>query len=245
MEKEVIIEARDLTVSFTVQRHGINSIKDFIISLGLKTPFEKKTVLNNLHMKIWKGECVGIMGRNGCGKSTLLRTIAGIMTPDSGYIAVNGSVAPLMSLGAGLEPELTGRENIELVAALNGLTRKQIQQSMSSIIAFSELSVDEIEMQVKRYSSGMISRLSFSIAVANTPEILIIDEALAVGDVGFRRKCGERINEIKNSGATIIYVSHHIEEVKSICSRVLVLEGGRFIFEGNVDDANKLYESIV
>jgi ABC-type polysaccharide/polyol phosphate transport system ATPase subunit len=242
-EHDYIIEAKGLNVSFTVQRQGVNSIKDFIISLGLKTPFEKKSVLRNMNLQIRKGECVGILGRNGCGKSTLLRTIAGIMLPDSGSIRVNGSVAPLMSLGAGLEPELTGRENIHLVATLIGLSKKEIRNAMGTIVQFSELNNDEIDMQVKRYSSGMISRLAFAIAVANTPEILIIDEALAVGDLGFRNKCAERINEIKREGSTILYVSHHIEEIKSICTRALFIEDGHITVEGDVDTVCKHYST--
>jgi ABC-type polysaccharide/polyol phosphate transport system ATPase subunit len=164
------------------------------------------------------------------------------MHPDSGTIAVGGPVAPLMSLGAGLEPELTGRENIHLVATLIGLSKSEIKNAIGNIIAFSELSTDEIDMQVKRYSSGMISRLAFSIAVANTPEILIIDEALAVGDLGFRQKCGRRINEIKEHGSTILYVSHHYEELKSICSRAVLLENGGISADGSVDDIFHLYE---
>jgi len=238
---DIIIEARDLNVSFTIQRHGVNSIKDFIISLGIKTPFEKKSVLKNLNLNIRRGECVGIMGKNGCGKSTLLRTIAGIMTPDSGEIIVRGSVAPMMALGAGLEPELTGRENIHLVATLIGYSKKEIRDAINSIIEFSELTLDEIDMQVKRYSSGMISRLAFAIAVANTPEILIIDEALAVGDMGFRRKCANRINEIKEEGSTILYVSHHTEEIKSICTRAIFMEDGRITLEGDVDTVCEYY----
>jgi ABC-2 type transport system ATP-binding protein len=180
-KNEIVIEAKKLTVSFLVQRHGINNIKDFIITMGVKSPFEHKVVLKDLDLTIYRGECLGVMGRNGCGKSTLLRTIAGIMKPDSGSITVKGAVAPLMALGVGLEPELSGYENIKLVGTLMGLSRTELKNSIDAIIDFSELTTDEIEMQVKRYSSGMMARLAFSIAVANLPEILIIDEALAVG----------------------------------------------------------------
>jgi lipopolysaccharide transport system ATP-binding protein len=232
---EIIIEAKKLTVSFLVQRHGINNIKDFIITMGVKSPFEHKVVLKDLDLTIYRGECLGVMGRNGCGKSTLLRTIAGIMKPNSGTISVKGSVAPLMALGVGLEPELSGYENIKLVGTLMGLSRAQLKNSLDAIIDFSELTTDEIEMQVKRYSSGMMARLAFSIAVANLPEILIIDEALAVGDLGFRQKCAKRINEIKASGSTIIYVSHHLEEIKNICTRAIFMDEGKIAVEGDVN----------
>lgn len=238
-----IIEAKDLNVSFLIQRHGINNIKDFIITMGIKTPFERKQVLKGLDLKIYPGECVGILGRNGSGKSTFLRTVAGIMRPDSGSIKVNGKVAPLMALGVGLEPELSGYENIKLVAVLMGMTRKEIKSSIQNIIDFSELGHDEINMQVKRYSSGMMARLAFSIAVANTPEILIVDEALAVGDMAFRQKCANRITEIIKEGCTILYVSHHMDEIKRICTRAIFLENGKIVKDGKVDDICNYYET--
>ena len=232
-EREIIIEAKKLSVSFLIQRHGINNIKDFIITMGVKSPFERKNVLKDL----------GVMGRNGCGKSTLLRTIAGIMQPDGGSIDVKGSVAPLMALGVGLEPELSGYENIMLVGTLMGLSRSELKGSVDAIIEFSELTEDEIEMQVKRYSSGMMARLAFSIAVANLPEILIIDEALAVGDLGFRQKCARRINEIKAAGSTIIYVSHHLDEIKNICTRAIFMEGGKIALSGDVNEVCEYYST--
>lgn len=242
-ERKIIIEAKKLTVSFMIQRHGIDSIKDFIITMGVKSPFEKKTVLRELNLTVYEGECLGVMGRNGSGKSTLLRTIAGIMQPDSGSITVNGNVAPLMALGVGLEPELSGYENIKLVGTLMGLTNRELKNQMSAIIEFSELLPDEIDMQTKRYSAGMLSRLAFSIAVASTPDILIIDEALSVGDLGFRQKCARRINEIKEAGSTIIYVSHHLEEIKNICTRAIFLEDGKIAIDGDVDEVYKYYKT--
>jgi len=242
-EKQVIIEARDLHVSFLVQRKGLRSIKSFVISMGFQSPFEKKPVLKGLNLKVYKGECLAVMGRNGCGKSTLLRAIAGIMTPSKGFLNIKGRVAPLMTLGVGLEPELTGLENIHLVGTLMGLSRQELKDSMHNIIVFSELLPDELHMQVKRYSSGMVSRLAFSIAVANTPDILIVDEALAVGDLGFRQKCADRINEIKSEGGTIIYVSHHIDEIKNICTRAVFMEDGVIAKEGSVDEICNYYSS--
>ncbi|MFM7766338.1 MAG: ABC transporter ATP-binding protein, partial [Bacteroidota bacterium] len=202
----IIIKAKDLHVSFTIQKQGIKSIKSFLLSMGFQSPFEKKPVLKGVNLEVEKGECLAVMGRNGCGKSTLLRAVAGIMSPTSGSLEVKGRVAPLMTLGVGFEMELTGRENIELVGTLMGFTKDQLQESINNIILFSELNSEEIDMQMKRYSSGMISRLAFSIAAANTPDVLIVDEALAVGDLGFREKCAERIKQIKREGTTILYV---------------------------------------
>lgn len=240
--ENIAIQAKNLSVSFLIQKHGINNFKDFVITMGVKSPFEKKNVLKNLDLTIYKGESFGIMGRNGCGKSTFLRTIAGIMTPDEGELIVNGRVAPLMALGVGLEPELSGYENIKLVATLMGFSKKELKNSIQDIIDFSELSDYEMEMQVKRYSSGMMARLAFSIAVATDPEILIVDEALAVGDMGFRQKCANRIEEIKKAGCTIIYVSHHFDEIKNICTRAAFLENGKIEKIGDVNEICDYYE---
>lgn len=243
--KEVAIKAEGLDVSFLVQRQGINNIKDFIFTMGVKSPFEKKKVLKGFDLTIYKGECLGILGKNGSGKSTFLRTIAGVMEPDVGNLEVNGKIAPLMALGVGLEPELSGLENIKLVGVLMGMGKKELKDSMDKIVEFSELSEESISMQVKRYSSGMMSRLAFSIAVATDPEILIIDEALAVGDLGFRRKCADRIREIKESGSTILYVSHHLAEIKNICTRAIFLEDGKVRQSGTVEEICDLYEQVL
>lgn len=243
--KEPIIVAENLSVSFLIQRHGINNFKDFVITMGVKSPFEKKNVLKGLDLTIYKGECFGVMGRNGSGKSTFLRTIAGIMKPDEGKLTVKGRVAPLMALGVGLEPELTGMENIKLVGTLIGFEKTELNASLQAIVDFSELTQDEINMQVKRYSSGMMARLAFSIAVATNPDILIIDEALAVGDMGFRNKCAKRIDEIKAAGSTIIYVSHHLEEIKKICTRACYLEKGKVEMIGDVNEVCDYYEQQV
>lgn len=240
-ESNIVIEARDLHVSFTVQKQGIKSIKSFLLSMGFQSPFEKKPVLKGVNLKVKKGECLAVMGRNGCGKSTLLRAVAGIMNPTSGQLIVKGRVAPLMTLGVGFEMELTGRENIELVGTLMGFTKDQLQDSINNIILFSELTDAEIDMQMKRYSSGMISRLAFSIAAANTPDVLIVDEALAVGDLGFREKCAERIKQIKSEGTTIMYVSHHLDEIKNICTRAIFMEEGVVTAEGSVDEICEYY----
>ena len=239
--KNIVIKAKDLHVSFTIQKQGIKSIKSFLLSMGFQSPFEKKPVLKGVNLEVEKGECLAVMGRNGCGKSTLLRAVAGIMTPTSGSLEVKGRVAPLMTLGVGFEMELTGRENIELVGTLMGFTKDQLKESINNIIVFSELTSEEIDMQMKRYSSGMISRLAFSIAAANTPDVLIVDEALAVGDLGFREKCEERIKQIKREGTTILYVSHHLDEIKNICTRAIFMEEGVITAQGSVDEICEYY----
>lgn len=241
MGKEVIIEAKNLDVSFYIQGHGMNSFKEFLMSLGTKKPFIRKQVLYKLNLEINRGECFGILGRNGSGKSTLLRVLSGIIKPDSGILNVSGQVAPLLALGVGLEPELSGYENIKLCSSLMKISKDQIKNSVKKIMEFSELTHEDLSMQVKRYSSGMISRLGFSIAVTNNPEILIIDEALSVGDVFFKEKCFKRILEIKESGATILFVSQEPNELKKICDRGMVIDKGEIVFVGSIDDMESKY----
>lgn len=239
--KELIIKCSNLNVSFYVQGHGMGSFKEFLLSLGTKKPFERKQVLFDFNLDIKRGECFGILGRNGSGKSTLLRVLSGIIKPDSGTLLVDGTVAPLLALGVGLEQELTGYENIELCSSLMGIPSDTIKKSIEGIRDFSELSHEQLDMQVKRYSSGMMSRLGFGIAVAYDPEIFIIDEALSVGDLFFREKCYKRINEIKNSGATIIFVSQEPSELKRICERGMILENGRVKQIGTIDEISQTY----
>mgnify|MGYP000973268530 FL=1 len=193
-KKENIIECKDLNVSFYIQGHGMGSFKEFLLSLGTKKPFVRKQVLFDINLQIKRGECFGILGRNGSGKSTFLRMLSGIIKPDSGSLTVDGSVAPLLALGVGLEQELSGYENIKLCSSLMRIPAERIKNTIDAIREFSELTHEQLDMQVKRYSSGMISRLGFSIAVSYDPEIFIIDEALSVGDLFFREKCYKRIN---------------------------------------------------
>jgi ABC-type polysaccharide/polyol phosphate transport system ATPase subunit len=239
---ELIIDCQSLNVSFYVQAHGMSSFKEFILSLGTKKPFVRKQVLFDLNLQIRRGECFGILGRNGSGKSTLLRVLSGIIKPDSGVLHVNGKVAPLLALGVGLEQELSGYENIELCSSLMRIPAEKIKTSIDYIRDFSELTDEQLSMQVKRYSSGMLSRLGFAIAVAYDPEIFIIDEALSVGDLFFREKCYKRINEIIESGATIIFVSQEPEELKRICKRGMILQQGRIIHIGDIESIQEYYK---
>lgn len=240
-EIDNIIEAKNLNVSFYIQGYGMSSFKDFILSAGTKKPFIKKQVLFDLNLEIKRGECFGILGRNGSGKSTLLRVLSGIIKPDSGSLKVNGKVAPLLALGVGLEPELSGYENIKLCSSLMKIPQNIINESVERIRLFSELTDEQLAMQVKRYSSGMLSRLGFAIAVANDPEILIVDEALSVGDLFFRQKCYDRINQIKASGATILFVSQEPNELAKICNRGMLLEAGSIKYIGDIETLKKAY----
>jgi len=194
-----------------------------------RIPFK---ALDNLDFNIEQGEVVGIIGNNGAGKSTLLKLLANVTTPTSGTIAVDGTVAPLIEVGAGLIPDLTGRENIFLNATILGITRAEIARKFDEIVSFSELE-DFIDTPIKRYSSGMKIRLAFAIATSVDAEILIIDEVLAVGDLAFQRKCFERMeNLIKDSGNTVLIVSHNIRQIERMCSRVIMMDQGKVVADG-------------
>ena len=235
-----IIKFENVFVSFWQNNLGIHSIKDLVIKR--KRPFQYKNILNNISFELEKGVSLGILGRNGSGKSTLLRTIAGLIKPISGEITVNGTFAPILAIGAGLELELTGYENISLLLSLYG-TRNKNPNIVEQIISFSELTDEVLKMPAKRYSSGMLARLAFSISIANEADILIIDEVLAVGDQGFQAKCMEKIYDIKKQKKTIIFVSHFPGDVLKICEKAILLENGQIIHNGDaVDICNKYHD---
>ena len=240
--EEPIIKVKDVDVCFYVHVDGISSLKQWLFSFGTKKLFRKKKVLSNITFSVNKGDCGGFLGRNGSGKSTILKAIAGVIPPEKGSIIVKGKIAPMLAIGVGLEPELSGYENIKIGCSLMGISRQRTAKLMDSIIDFSELNNEDLCLQVKRYSSGMKARLGFSMAVAETPEILIIDEALSVGDASFKEKCSKRIDEIRNSGATILFVSHSINEVRRICNKAVWINQGKFIASGTVEDVIAQYQ---
>lgn len=240
--KQVAIELNQVCVSYINNRRGIYSVKDFVLKGGLFSPFEYKSVLTDINLTIYKGESVGIFGRNGEGKSTLLRTIAGIITPTSGTVKVDVTISPLLALGAGIELELTGIENIKIYSALSGnYDKKTINSVIDNIANFSELSIEQLKMPTKMYSTGMLARLAFSSVVSSQPELMLIDEVMAVGDKGFQEKCKKRIFEIKQAGATILFVSHNPDEVMEICERGICLENGQISYDGSSEEAAKTY----
>jgi lipopolysaccharide transport system ATP-binding protein len=207
--------------------------------------------LDGVSFEVEKGETLGLIGSNGAGKTTILKLLARVTRPTSGYIAVKGRVSALIELGAGFHPDLTGRENVYLNAAILGLRRKEIEERFDSIVEFAELG-QFIDMPVKRYSSGMYVRLGFSVAIHADPEVLLVDEVLAVGDMAFQRKCLDRIGVIRSKGSTIVFVTHNMRTVQSLCNRVLWLEKGRIrqigdaqsIVAGYTDEMNRLIASM-
>jgi ABC-type polysaccharide/polyol phosphate transport system ATPase subunit len=197
--------------------------------------------VNNVSFTVSSGEMLAIIGRNGSGKSTLLKVIAGVYRPTSGRVQVNGSIAPLLELGAGMHAELTGRENILLNGLLMGFSKRQMLEREERIINFAEIG-DFIDVPVKQYSSGMYMRLAFAVATEVDPDILVIDEILAVGDLGFQRKCFERLKHFRESGKTILFVTHSMDQVLHQCDRAILLDRGRMLFHGDPREAVEIYK---
>ena len=210
--------------------------------LMTRTRRSELVAVSSVDLEIAPGECLGVLGRNGSGKSTLLQMMAGVTGPSSGRITVRGRVAPLISVGVGFHPELTGRENVFVNAAILGLPRRETERRFDAIVDFAEIE-DFIDTPVKFYSSGMYVRLGFAVATQVDPDVLLVDEVLAVGDLGFQMKCFERMREIRESGATVVCVTHNLGIVRRICDRAIVLDHGVKQLEGSPDDAvTRLYE---
>jgi ABC-2 type transport system ATP-binding protein len=221
------IDVQQVSKRFRLYKEKYTSLKERVLHAG-KVPFEEFWALRDIDLQIEPGETLGILGRNGSGKSTLLKCVAGILQPTSGQILVRGHLAAMLELGAGFQPEMSGRDNIFLNASLLGLSRKEIERSFDAIVAFAELE-EFIDNQVRFYSSGMYVRLGFAVAVNVNPDILLVDEVLAVGDERFQQKCMDRIHQFKEEGRTIVVVSHAADVMRQICSRVAVIEAGRVI----------------
>lgn len=238
-----IIKCENLSKTYNLNRQ--KTFKEFLPALfaGKKT-INKFKALNHLNFEIKKGESLGILGKNGSGKSTLLKLIAGVTKPTNGLLVVNGKVAPLIELGAGFHPELTGRENIYLNGSILGIKRQEMNRLYKEIVDFAEL-WDFIDQPIKHYSSGMYMRLAFSVAVAETPDILLVDEILAVGDIKFQEKCLNKMAEFQKNGATMLMVSHNPKQIEEYCSKTLVLDNGNQIYFGDFKTALYKYNNII
>jgi len=233
------IEIKELRKQFRLSHTG--SIKTALL-WWRKRKIEQLEVLRGIDLEVRPGECVAVIGRNGAGKSTLLSLLARVYKPTSGSIQVHGRIAPLLELGAGFHPDLTGIENIFFNGIILGLTRQAIRDRMEQIIDFSELR-RHIDAPVRTYSSGMLARLGFSIAMHVDAEVLLIDEVLAVGDFEFERKCFAKIDEFKASGGTILFVSHEMPDVRRVATRCVWLKGGQIKAEGLPDEIIPMYEA--
>lgn len=230
----VVVRVEDVSKTFQVRKD--NSLKDRVVHFGSlgKEHRERFTAVDSITLEIQAGTTVGLLGANGSGKSTLLKLIGGIVAPTSGSIYSRGRMAALLELGAGFHPDLSGRENVYLNAAILGLSREQVDAQFEAIHEFSGIG-EFIDTQVKFYSSGMFVRLAFAVAIHTDPDVLLVDEVLAVGDEAFQRKCMERIAQFRSEGRTIILVSHSASQVQELCDRAVVLKDGSVVFDGDVN----------
>jgi ABC-2 type transport system ATP-binding protein len=235
----IAVDVQDVTKRFRLYTEKYQSLKERFLHAG-RNPYQDFFALRNISFEIPEGQTVGILGKNGSGKSTLLKCVSGILQPTDGKVIVRGSLAALLELGAGFQPELSGRENIYLNASLLGLSTKEVDKRFDDIVAFAELE-QFIDNQVKYYSSGMYVRLGFAVAVNVDPDILVVDEVLAVGDEAFSRKCMARIKEFQDDGRTILFVTHSSDLVRQICDFAVVLSSGDMIGSGPAADAVRIY----
>lgn len=239
MKPENAIEVHDITKSFKIYLDKGSTIKEKVIFKNRRR-YENRQVLKGISFEVKKGEAIGLVGHNGCGKSTTLKLLTKIMYPDSGTIEMKGRVSSLIELGAGFHPDMSGRENIYINASIFGLSRKEIDERLDDIIAFSELE-EFIDNPVRTYSSGMYMRLAFSVAINVDADILLIDEILAVGDANFQAKCFNRLREIKAEGTTIVIVSHSLGQIEQICERSIWINKGEIVAEGTPYDVHAEY----
>lgn len=241
---DAVIQVKDVSMHFNVAAEKINSVREYLTKLTQKKLFfEDFVAVNHVSFEVKKGEVFGIVGTNGSGKSTLLKMIAGVLTPTTGEVITRGAIAPLIELGAGFDPELTGRENIYLNGAVLGYSKEFLDEQFDHIVEFSEIG-DFINIPLKNYSSGMVSRIAFSIATAVKPDILIADEILSVGDFLFQEKCLNRIHSMMSEGTTVLFVSHSIEQVRQICDRAMWIEKGNLKLIGEVNKVCDSYSEL-
>ncbi len=242
LKDDVMIKVDHVTMRFILSREKVDNLKEYVIRKLKGTLKSNEFVaLNDVDFEVKKGERLAILGFNGAGKSTLLKTIVGVYKPTEGEVYKQGVIAPLLELGAGFDPNYSGRENIFLYGAILGYSREYISSKIEEIIEFSELG-HFIEVPVKNYSSGMRARLGFSIATAVDPDVLILDEVLSVGDAKFKKKSLAKVRSMFDSGVTVLFVSHNIDQVKAICNKAILLEHGTIIASGDVNEVSAVYE---
>lgn len=240
--RDTIIDVNDVTMRFNLAEEKTETIKEYFVKLASgKLHFNEFFALKNVSFQVKRGEAVALIGKNGSGKSTILKILAGVMYPTKGSVTVNGSIAPLIELGAGFDIELTARENIYLNGAILGHDRKFMDQHFEEIVEFSELR-EFLDVPLKNFSSGMVARLGFSIATVIKADILIVDEVLAVGDFRFQQKCKAKIAQVLESGTTLLFVSHSKEQVMELCPKAAWLDHGNLMAFGNTKEVYDLYE---
>lgn len=242
MDKDTAICLKNVDMTFNLNKEKVDNLKEYFIKLVThKLEYKKFYALKDINFEVKKGEHLAILGLNGAGKSTLLKTIVGVYKPTNGTVEKSGVIAPLLELGAGFDPNYSGKENIYLYGAILGYDRAYIDSKYDEIVEFSELG-HFIDVPVKNYSSGMKARLGFSIATAVDPDVLILDEVLSVGDAGFKKKSLAKVQSMFESGVTVLFVSHSIDQVKAICDKAILLEKGQIIAQGTTEEVIPVYE---
>ena len=235
----------NVSMKFNLSKEKVDNLKDYLIKFIKKEiKYNEFWALQNVNFEVQKGDRVGILGLNGAGKSTLLKVISGVFKPTEGHVDKHGKMVPLLELGAGFDPQYTGKENIYLYGAMLGYTKKFIDSKYDEIVEFSELQ-KFMDVPVKNYSSGMKSRLGFSIATVVEPKILILDEVLSVGDAKFRKKSEKKIMSMFDSGVTVLFVSHSLEQVQRLCNKAMILEKGKLIAYGDIDPISEQYSKMI
>ena len=243
--KNYSIIVDDVSIHFNLGTEKHDSIKEFLFAiLQRKVKKEMFHALDHVSFKVEKGDRVGILGLNGAGKSTLLKVIAGVFKPTEGKVVRNGRLVPLLELGAGFDSQYTGRENIFLYGAMLGYSKKFLESKFDEIVEFSELK-EFIDVPIKNYSSGMKARLGFSIATLVSPDILILDEVLSVGDAKFRKKSEKKVLSMFDKGVTVLFVSHSLEQVQRLCNKAMILEKGKLIAYGDIDEISAKYAEMI
>ena len=241
---EMMIEVNDVTMRFRMNKDRIMSLKEFVTTaLRGKLEYNEFTALSHVSFSVKRGETLGLIGRNGAGKSTMLKAISGILKPTEGSIVTRGNIVPMLELGSVFDFDLTGRENIFLNGAILGYNEEYLKKKYKEILEFSELG-QFIEMPIRNYSSGMLARLAFSVAAMVQPEILIVDEILSVGDAEFQAKSRARMMELMGGGTTVLFVSHSLEQIQEMCSRVIWLEQGCIRMEGKTEEVCEAYARV-
>lgn len=242
MEKEIMIEVKDVSMRFRMANDRISSIKEYVVQmLRGKLEYNEFEALKHVSFDVRRGEVVGLIGHNGAGKSTILKVISGILKPTEGGVAARAGIVPMLELGSGFDYEMTGRENIFLNGAILGYTEEFLNAKYQEIVDFSELG-QFIDIPIRNYSSGMIARLAFSIASMVEPEILIVDEVLSVGDAAFQEKSYRRMMELMGGGTTVLFVSHSLPQIRQMCNRVVWLNHGEVKMFGDVNTVCDAYE---
>lgn len=243
--KEYAIEVNHVSMLFRLNRERVDNIKEYVIRLVTrKLHYTEFWALKDVSFKVEKGDRVGVMGFNGAGKSTLLKVIAGVLKPTMGTVKTVGTIAPMLELGAGFDPNYSGKENIYLYGTTMGYSRKFIDEKYNEIVEFSELQ-EFIDAPLKSYSSGMKSRLGFAIATAVKPDVLILDEVLSVGDAAFKEKSEQRILDMIDDGVTVLFVSHSTDRVRKICNKAIILTKGQVVAQGEADEICDIYTEMV